>query len=194
MPPTVCPSCGSSLSSAGGAVPAICPGCCALLHDTDGAVPSAPPLARPRKPKPVLRMAIGRDPSAPAAARHALVELRPALGGPELRVCQLLTSELVTNVLLHAPTRSAWSAADMRVRMYPDRVRVEVRDDGLSFRPRSRTPDHDMESGWGLHLVAELADEWGIEPGVQNCVWFALRLSQGDMPRVPPASAPAPVA
>jgi anti-sigma regulatory factor (Ser/Thr protein kinase) len=172
-------------------VPAICPGCCALLHDSDGAVPSAPPLARPRKPKPVLRMAIGRDPSAPAAARHALVELRPALGEPELRVCQLLTSELVTNVLLHAPTRSAWSAADMRVRMYPDWVRVEVRDDGLSFRPRSRTPEQDIGSGWGLHLVGELADEWGVEPGVQNCVWFTVRFLGGAPSEDPPARAEA---
>jgi anti-sigma regulatory factor (Ser/Thr protein kinase) len=134
-------------------------------------------------------MPIGRDSSAPAAARHALMELRPTLGESGLRVCQLLTSELVTNVLLHAPTRSAWSAADMRVRVYPDRVRVEIRDDGLSFRPRARTPEQDIGSGWGLHLVGELADDWGVEPGVQNCVWFSLRLLEGTPAEDPPPRA-----
>lgn len=135
-------------------------------------------------------MPIGRDRSAPAAARHALTELRPTLGESGLQVCQLLTSELVTNVLLHAPSRSAWSAAEMRVRMYPDRVRVEVRDDGLGFRPpRSRAPDQDIGSGWGLHLVGELAHEWGVEPGVQNCVWFTLRFLGGTPAEDPPAPA-----
>lgn len=169
MHPTVCPTCGSSVPNATAAAPAICPGCCALLHPD--------PIPRERRPKPILRMPIGRDPSAPGAARHALAELRPELGDSSFRVCQLLASELVTNVLRHAPGRSAWGSADMRVRMYPDRVRVEVRDDGLGFRPRERGPDQDLESGWGLHLVRELADDWGIEPGVQNCVWFSLALA-----------------
>ena len=35
-----------------------------------------------------------------------------------------------------------------------------------------RRIDQDAESGWGLHLVRELADEWGVELGAQNCVWF----------------------
>jgi anti-sigma regulatory factor (Ser/Thr protein kinase) len=119
-------------------------------------------------------MPIGQDRGAPAAARQALGDLRADLGDARFRVCQLLVSELVTNVLLHAPGQSAWGAADLRVRIYPDRVRIEVRDDGPGFRPRPRTPDQDVEKGWGLHLVAEMADAWGTEPGLQNCVWFEL--------------------
>jgi anti-sigma regulatory factor (Ser/Thr protein kinase) len=179
MPHAVCPTCGSSVSStpAGGAVPAICPDCCALLHEGDGGDLAAAP-ARPahaQRPKPMLRMPIGRDLGAPAAARHALAELRPALGEERFHVCALLTTELVTNVLRHAPGRSAWGTADMRVRMYPDCVRVEIRDDGIGFRPHPRDPGQDVGSGWGLHLVEELADDWGVEPGVQNCVWFSVR-------------------
>jgi anti-sigma regulatory factor (Ser/Thr protein kinase) len=123
-------------------------------------------------------MPLGRDLGAPAAARRALAQLRPSLSEERFKACELLTTELVTNVLRHAPVRSAWSTADMRVRMYPDCVRVEIRDDGIGFRPRARTADQDIHSGWGLHLVEELADEWGIEPGVQNCVWFTLRLAR----------------
>lgn len=177
MPPTMCPTCGSSVSSADGAVPAICPGCCALLHDSGGLPPTPPAVAR-RPPKPVLRMPLGRDLGAPASARRALADLREELGEPRLRLCQLLTSELVTNVVRHAPGRSAWSGADMRVRLYPDRVRVEVRDDGLGFKPRARSAGQDAGTGWGLHLVEQMAEGWGVEPGVQNCVWFELRLAR----------------
>lgn len=179
MPPTLCPTCGSSVSGPQGAAPAICPGCCALLHDTDGAPSAAPApeVAARRRPKPVLRVPIGRDDGAPAAARHALAGLRAQLDEERFHACQLLTTELVTNVLRHAPGRSAWGSADMRVRMYPDRVRVEIRDDGIGFRPRPRDPEADVGSGWGLHLVEHMADEWGVEPGLQNCVWFQLRLA-----------------
>jgi anti-sigma regulatory factor (Ser/Thr protein kinase) len=123
-------------------------------------------------------MPIGRDPGAPAAARHALADLREELGEPSLRLCQLLTSELVTNVVRHAPARSARSEADMRVRLYPDRVRIEVRDDGVGFKPRARSAGQDPRSGWGLHLIDQMAEGWGVERGVQNCVWFELPLAR----------------
>jgi anti-sigma regulatory factor (Ser/Thr protein kinase) len=174
---TMCPTCGSSVSSADGGVPAICPGCCALLHDAGGLPPTPPSAARGR-PRPVLRTPLGRDLDAPAAARHALADLREELGEPRLRLCQLLTSELVTNVVRHAPARSAWNGADMRVRLYPDRVRVEIRDDGPGFEPRARSAGQSPGSGWGLHLLEEMAEGWGVEPGVQNCVWFELRLAR----------------
>jgi anti-sigma regulatory factor (Ser/Thr protein kinase) len=150
----------------------ICPGCCSLLHPTQGDVVAS--AFRERPPKPILRMPIGADRGAPAAARHALADLRGDLGESRFRVCELLVSELVTNVLLHAPGRSAWGAADLRVRVYPDRVRIEVRDDGPGFTPRPQAAHLGVDGGWGLQLVAELADDWGTEPGVQNCVWFEL--------------------
>jgi anti-sigma regulatory factor (Ser/Thr protein kinase) len=146
-----------------------------MLHPVDngGAVASSS-VRRERRPKPVLRMPLGSGSEAPGAARHALRELRPELGDSRFRVCELLVSELVTNVVLHTPTGTSLAASDMRVRLYRDRVRVEVRDDGPGFAQRPSAPAQDAESGWGLHLVGELADEWGIEPGLQNCVWFEI--------------------
>jgi anti-sigma regulatory factor (Ser/Thr protein kinase) len=135
----------------------------------------APPIPiRERRPKPMLRMPLGSDRHAPSAARHALGELRPDLGEARYRVCELLVSELVTNVVRHTSPGRSLAAADMRVRLYSDRVRVEVRDDGPGFKPQPRAAEQDPGSGWGLQLVDELADEWGIEAGVQNCVWFEL--------------------
>jgi anti-sigma regulatory factor (Ser/Thr protein kinase) len=172
MPFYACPNCGSSISSAAGAAPVACPGCCATLHvETD--LPVAAPI-RPRRPKPMLRMPLGSDASAPSTARHALTELRPELGDSRYEICELLVSELVTNVLRHTETGRSLSAPDMRVRMYADRVRIEVRDDGPGFTPQPQMHDDDDSSGWGLHIVDQLADDWGIERGVQNCVWFEL--------------------
>jgi anti-sigma regulatory factor (Ser/Thr protein kinase) len=173
MPYYSCPNCGSTVSSAAESAPAACPGCCAMLHPSDeAAVNGGNGRRRERRPKPALRMPLGNDRHAPSAARHALRELRGELGEARFLLCELLVSELVTNVVRHGPGDRALAAADMRVRLYGDCVRVEVRDDGPGFTPRPRAEGQDPGSGWGLHLVDELADEWGVEPGLQNCVWF----------------------
>jgi anti-sigma regulatory factor (Ser/Thr protein kinase) len=172
MPFYACPNCGSSISSAADAAPAACPGCCALLHVEDD-LPAAAPI-RQRRPRPMLRMPLGSDRHSPSSARHALGELRPELGEARYEICQLLVSELVTNVLRHTRPGGSLAASDMRVRLYGDRIRIEVRDDGPGFTPRPRAVDDNSSSGWGLQIVDQLADDWGVERGVQNCVWFEL--------------------
>jgi anti-sigma regulatory factor (Ser/Thr protein kinase) len=172
MPFHACPNCGSTISDGVGAQPTACPWCCARLRVDDGLPPPAPLL--PPKPRPVVRTPIGSDALAPSAARHALGPLRSQLGDARYRVCELLVSELVTNVVRHTAGDRSIAASDMRVRVYPDRVRIEVRDDGPGLTPPPSARDVDPGGGWGLFLVDELADEWGIESGVQSCVWFEL--------------------
>jgi anti-sigma regulatory factor (Ser/Thr protein kinase) len=138
-------------------------------EDVPAAVRSAPAL-----PKPTLRMPLGSDTLAPSAARHAIAALRPDLGNARYRVCELLVSELVTNVVRHAVHGDSLRISDMRVRMYPDRVRIEVRDAGRGLSSTGDMIERDPGSGWGLFLVDELADDWGIDSGLQNCVWFEL--------------------
>ena len=168
MPVHACPTCGVTITRGLGPPPAACPDCCASLED------SVRSVAVRRPPTPVMRIPLGSDSHAPGAARKALRGLRDYLGEDRFRVCELLVSELVTNVVRHAgpPRSSAW--ADMRVRRYPDRVRVEIRDDGPGLGPKSASPDHTGGAGWGLQLVDEMADDWGAERGLQNCVWFEL--------------------
>lgn len=81
----------------------------------------------------------------------------------------LLTSELVTNAVLHART-------DLIVRyvLHPDCVRIEVLD-GNSRLPSPVAAPLDATSGRGLALVQSLADNWGIErtPGGKT-VWIEI--------------------
>jgi anti-sigma regulatory factor (Ser/Thr protein kinase) len=81
----------------------------------------------------------------------------------------LMTTELVTNVFLHARTDCLVRAA-----FTPPTLTVTVTDqDTRELSPQS--PNHAAEGGRGLAIVAELADQWGVEhsDGTKS-VWFAL--------------------
>ncbi|HEX6460898.1 MAG TPA: ATP-binding protein, partial [Thermoleophilaceae bacterium] len=55
-----------------------------------------------------------------------------------------------------------------------ERLRVEVGDDGPGFVPAPRSADAPLDSHWGLHLVEELADRWGVVAEPETLVWFEL--------------------
>ncbi|MEU9120883.1 ATP-binding protein [Streptomyces sp. NPDC048506] len=89
-------------------------------------------------------------------------------GGDVAEVATLLTSELVTNALVHADGGAVVTA---RV---GDRLRVEVRD-WAPGNPEVQPATTDGTSGRGLMLVRSLADAWGIRAeGFGKCVWFEL--------------------
>ena len=89
---------------------------------------------------------------------------------------RLLTSEVVTNSVRHAglvPGDTIGLAVDVSKR----RVRVEVADDGPSFDP-SDLPESSPEGtgGWGLRIVEQLSDRWGVIRNEPNHVWFEVSL------------------
>ena len=89
----------------------------------------------------------------------------------------LLVTELVTNAVRHAgvgPERSL----DLALRMSPGQVRVEVADSGGGFDPEDEPREGGHAGGWGLYLVAQIADDWGVKPAEQGtCVWFELKFA-----------------
>jgi anti-sigma regulatory factor (Ser/Thr protein kinase) len=121
-----------------------------------------------------LERELAVTPEAAAEARHALDRIPPA-GFPPGRQSdvRLLVSELVTNAVRHAELRP-----DDLIRLIVDagdsRLRVEVHDPGGGFVPTEPVPDPARVSGWGLYLVAELADRWGVESDGSTHVWFEL--------------------
>ena len=82
----------------------------------------------------------------------------------------LLTSELVTNGVIHAHTD-----LNVRANLAHDSLRVEVVDHG-GGRPARGHAAHDAERSRGLTVVSELATRWGVvmEPEWKS-VWFELR-------------------
>ncbi|MFD7033928.1 SpoIIE family protein phosphatase [Streptomyces sp. NPDC059917] len=90
----------------------------------------------------------------------------------------VLTSELVTNAVVHAGTR-----AEVLCLRAEDGVRVEVADRyperalPLEYPGERPYADPDRESGRGLMLCAALATRWGVEyTATHKHVWFRLDL------------------
>lgn len=121
---------------------------------------------------PQLRRRLGRaDLRAVPEARRALRELLRTWGRPgRSDIAELLTSELVTNAIVHTDREAVLTAT-----VGPGGLRVEVRD-FVARRPRLRVPNaDDGTNGRGLFLVQSLADAWGVQPhGVGKAVWFEL--------------------
>jgi anti-sigma regulatory factor (Ser/Thr protein kinase) len=113
----------------------------------------------------------GDDLTAVREVRHGLREvLRHSGCGPgSADVAELLTSELVTNALVHTD-HGAVVTATVAARTG---LRVEVRDfDGVPPLPYVPVQD-DSTHGRGLFLVQALADAWGVQGhGVGKTVWF----------------------
>jgi anti-sigma regulatory factor (Ser/Thr protein kinase) len=116
---------------------------------------------------------LARDPDSAAEARRALGEVSDHLSPRRLEDAQLLVSELVTNAIRHAGLGD--DDVIKLVVVAADRsLRIEVCDTGRGFEVAEPDPDPARPSGWGLYLVRELADRWGVDQDQQTRVWFEL--------------------
>lgn len=114
------------------------------------------------------------SPEAAAQARNALRRLADRLPERRLRDLRLLVSELVTNAFRHAGLGPD-DRIRLRVKLSAASIRVEVHDSGRGFKPRRVDPDPARTSGWGLYLVEELSDRWGVDGArAGTCIWFEL--------------------
>ena len=112
-------------------------------------------------------------PSAAAGARNALLALDGQVDEEMLNDVRLLVSELVTNSVRHSNVRPD-DRVYMSVAVTPRTLRVEVADRGAGFVPEPRDPDQNRIGGWGLYLVDQLADRWGVVRNHLTRVWFEM--------------------
>ncbi|MDX6204466.1 MAG: hypothetical protein QOF39_523 [Frankiales bacterium] len=107
-----------------------------------------------------------------AAVRSLLVGSPLPVDPQSIDRALLLTSEVVTNAILHART-------PMRLIAGVEGGQVVVRVfDGLQVAPRRRTYRQDAGTGRGMHLVETLADDWGVDQtSAGKCVWFAVAVT-----------------
>ncbi|MEV3855470.1 ATP-binding protein [Streptomyces sp. NPDC050095] len=145
-------------------------------EETGGRQGDVPPRQLTRK--------LGRaDLRAVPETRRAIRELLRHWGRPgRSEIAELLTSELVTNALVHTDRE-----AELTATVGPRGLRVEVRD-CASRRPKLRVPNADDgthgingnsgTNGRGLLLVQSLADAWGVMAlgagRTGKVVWFEL--------------------
>ncbi len=89
-------------------------------------------------------------------------------------VVVLLTSEVVTNVVLHAGPHQAGDEMVMGIVWDENVIRVEVADHASHMPVVRKSPD--AIGGRGLPLLDALASAWGVTPDdTGKVVWFEVR-------------------
>jgi anti-anti-sigma factor len=143
-----------------------------LSPQADQPPPSLPFIDR-------IELELPRDPQAPGRARAELrATLRGRVTDADATTLTLLTSELVTNAVIH-PAPGVEGSIDLRITTHVDRVRVEVGDAGSGFELQHLPPRPRESGGHGLIVVEGLSSRWGSrrrtnEEGGGFCVWFEL--------------------
>jgi anti-sigma regulatory factor (Ser/Thr protein kinase) len=88
------------------------------------------------------------------------------------QVAVLLTSEVVTNAIVHASPHAIDRRVGLSVTGDDELARVEVTD-GFGALPLARGPEISRTSGRGIMLLDLLATRWGVTPvGEGKTVWF----------------------
>jgi len=104
-----------------------------------------------------------------SGARRFVLEHAPDLSPDTRDSLVLLTSELVTNAVLHARTQ-----IELGITIADESIVVTVHDLDLA-RPE-QDPYSSREGGWGLGLVSALAEVSAMQtvPGGGKIAWFRL--------------------
>jgi anti-sigma regulatory factor (Ser/Thr protein kinase) len=113
-----------------------------------------------------LDVTLPRSAEAIALARGLVNEHTGAFTAQQRRDAALIVSELVTNAFLHGI-----GTISLRIDDQADGLRIEVADEGDVTVAPSPTPG--AHGGWGLRIVDQLADDWGVVAGSTK-VWFRI--------------------
>lgn len=128
-----------------------------------------PDLWRVPNPPREARINLTPEPLSVPALRRLLRRLLQSWRIAGADDCELLATEVATNVFASAP---AASTVTVVVRYDGEVVRVEIGDKASAASPRM-VPGYDELSGPGLLLVDALSSDWGvISTGASRRVWF----------------------
>jgi anti-sigma regulatory factor (Ser/Thr protein kinase) len=113
---------------------------------------------------------VSGDPESVGDARRAVTGgLAGQVDDQVLADAELLVSEMVTNSLQHADLAPG-ARLHVTARLTGGRLRLAVCDPGTDGTVAPRTPSLDG-GGFGLNIVAHVADRWGVMRGGRTCVW-----------------------
>ncbi|MGH8913896.1 MAG: ATP-binding protein, partial [Acidimicrobiia bacterium] len=112
-------------------------------------------------------------PNSVPRARRFVLGLDWAEGASDERLA-IVTTEIVTNAILHARTGFRVSATEL-----PGGIRVEVTDRSTD-PPVMKSYGPESPTGRGLHIVDAMADRWGVDPTKSGkTVWFEVDNQMG---------------
>jgi anti-sigma regulatory factor (Ser/Thr protein kinase) len=123
-----------------------------------------------------LQLALAPTVTAPDRARAEVAAwlARTGRGGTLIDDVRLLVSELVTNCVRHASLTKD-QPVKLTATLHAAILRLEVHDQGRLGTVARRPPGSLAESGFGLNLVARLADDWGVDRDSRGTtVWLEL--------------------
>jgi len=119
-----------------------------------------------------LDTTLPRSPDCVGTARRLVNEHSSTLRSQRRDDAALMVSELVTNALVHGI-----GTISLRLDVETGAVRIEVSDEGnVAFVP---SPTPGAHGGWGLRIVDQLADDWGVLAGSTK-VWFRVGQPQAE--------------
>ena len=122
----------------------------------------------------VWHVPLDPEPRSAAAARRFVVECLRPLDEETEGTLKILTSEVVTNAILHARTPLLLGVAQG-----PDRIVVCVEDRNMAA-PEHQPYSGERTTGRGIVILEALADRWGIATEERGkAVWFTMRLTAG---------------
>lgn len=121
-----------------------------------------------------IAVALPAVPESIPRSREVLDGLRGELDESVLDDLRLIVSELVTNSIRHAGMRTG-DPIDLEVSVDESTIRLELRDRGRGFEPPVTPTNLFQESGWGLFLISQLTDRWGVSTeGGLTTVWIEI--------------------
>jgi anti-sigma regulatory factor (Ser/Thr protein kinase) len=132
--------------------------------------------------RPPRSASFGRDAGEIARAREFIAAAAREWELPGMsRDLELIVSELVSNALVHG-------TGEVRVQLsvVDDALRLQVGDDGGASVPQLRMAGDVGVGGWGLRVVDELSDTWGIDPQVPGTLVWVLKSLPGPAPEPHP--------
>ncbi len=121
-------------------------------------------------------------PGRPEHVREARAFVAKALGElhPALENAVLLTSELVTNAVMHSASRCSGGTITIEIGASAGGVRIEVADAGSDLSTPVVRGDAYASDGHGLFLVQTLSDQWGyLRSDKGTTVWCWLTVNAG---------------
>jgi anti-sigma regulatory factor (Ser/Thr protein kinase) len=129
--------------------------------------------------RPLIEKSLVARPTAASEARKHLSVIADKVPPEKFDDVRLLVSELVTNSVKYSGQGTGEALlVGFAVKIAPDRLRVEVADAGKGFDKNVTPVRLDPGSGWGLRIVDQLSDRWGVEKknGLGSTVWFEIDL------------------